>query len=617
VFKLSFEAFIDSQPIVPGAPTQPDQFRLLVVQDPGGNESTATVFTSVDVQKTTGGSFMRFAGDLSRWAGQTIALRLFFDSQDEVANFYEGVYVDDLKVETTCVDQAHPVCQTGSTCPDDGLLCTNDACLSFCNAKDKGICEYLPVPSCIEPECTSENVVDKCQVTGECDVASCPSGFCEYRTLPPEVCCNRTLLFTAPFDGGLDGFSAQTVPAGSDVRWQLSTKRSVSGGSSLYYGNLDGPNFAGDLPTIGEATSSPQVLPAQGYSFLSFQLFLSTEFDDLTGANYNPLGRDRFEVIVVEAAGSTDEVLTTVWSSDNVNGTTRKQFVPVGIDMTRFAGRTVRLRFRFDPVDAVMNDYEGVYIDDLNLSHDPCVLRDCKGIYDCSIDGFCRTGSCSSELCATFDTGAVGCCLQTADCDDENQCTIDGCIGGRCFNVPKDGDGCCLARTLAAFTFDVRTDLDGFEIEDLSPPPAGGAPAVFALSDLRSHSPERSMRFGNVTGYYNGGISRGMATSPSIAIPSSGRILLNMALLLDVESDPTRDLFRVDVMDGEVPTVVLDKTSVPAGDYGSWYEVSDIDLSVFAGRVVRLRFVFDSVDDAGNDGLGMFVDDVSVRKLCP
>ena len=45
---------------------------------------------------------------------------------------------------------------------------------------------------------------------------------------------------------------------------------------------------------------------------------------------------------------------------------------------------------------------------------------------------------------------------------------------------------------------------------------------------------------------------------------------------------------------------------------GAWYQVGPIDLSVYVGRTLQLKFVFDTVDGSGNSHRGWYVDDLWV-----
>ncbi|MEC8024766.1 MAG: hypothetical protein VX223_12585 [Myxococcota bacterium] len=89
----TFDVFIDSE-----SSSYYDQLEFRVLAD--GEEST--VWAKADVGGTTGKSFVSASADLSEFAGQTIQIRYWFDSLDSGANSGEGVYIDNLALNTTC-----------------------------------------------------------------------------------------------------------------------------------------------------------------------------------------------------------------------------------------------------------------------------------------------------------------------------------------------------------------------------------------------------------------------------------------------------------------------------------------------------------------------------------
>lgn len=52
-------------------------------------------------------------------------------------------------------------------------------------------------------------------------------------------------------------------------------------------------------------------------------------------------------------------------------------------------------------------------------------------------------------------------------------------------------------------------------------------------------------------------------------------------------------------------------------DTDQWYGADAIDLSAYAGQVVRVRFWFDTVDAGDNQHKGWLVDDVEIGDLPP
>ncbi len=121
-----------------------------------------------------------------------------------------------------------------------------------------------------------------------------------------------------------------------------------SGVASWYYGNAacnfnEGRNF-------GNLTSEEIVLPAAGEIELSYYTYSGTEGFSFVF--------DRRRVQVSADGGpfvTVDEVTDSVWELREV-------------DLSAFAGSTIRLRFFFDTVDSLFNNFRGWYVDDVEIT---------------------------------------------------------------------------------------------------------------------------------------------------------------------------------------------------------------------------------------------------------
>lgn len=617
-FAVSMYVWIDTEPFLAGLEEQPDVLRLQAVPKGGEANDVRELYSSVSMERNTDGNFLYVVANIGEYAGSEVAFRLLFDSFDPQQNHFEGVYVDQFRVFTTCAG----TCVAGDDCATDGDACTEDACQEFSNQDGVGVCAHPSLPSCLVPVCTAATAEDDCPNSDPCREVSCPNGACVYTVIPEEDCCRYETLMAVGFDAGeLSEFNLWAYQNNQTVKWQLSSHRATSGDNSLYYGNLAALNYQsqGSASNFGEATSPAVSLPELGYYFLTFNTFISTEFDLVSSDDYvNPFGVDFFEVIVVEDPNGEEPLKSRVWSSHYVHGTTQDTFIPVGIDLSEWAGKTISVRFRFDTSDNMDNNFEGIYIDDLVLTRDTCVHRDCGGNQDCLIDGVCRTGSCSDNIC---DVTVVGeppeCCASVVQCDDGDPCTADSCTGHACVHEPFEGPGCCLEWLVKGYAFDGTGPLDGFTITNEGVPGVGGALTTWATSDVRVASSPRSLRFGNAVNYDNGGVAKGKILTPAFDLPPSGSYELRFNGFFDIETDLSRDLFHVDVVVGEVVTQVLDKSAIPVGNFGAWHEVGPVSLDAYRGESIQLQFRFNSVDGVGNGGQGVFIDDVSVRKVCP
>jgi hypothetical protein len=615
-FAASVRVWIDAEPMVPGVAAQPDLLRIFAVVETSGTERADLLFTSVTIEKTTRGAFLYMVADLTDYAGSDVALRFSFDTLDGSNNDYEGAYIDDIRVFAFC----DGTCETGNACADDGELCTEDSCQVFTNRESFGLCTYPNTLACIEPACTPQNVGTKCPVNDPCVEATCVEGQCSYTVVPDLECCRAEGLLSVGFEDGTTDFRLWAYQDHPTVKWQVSENRASKGSKSLYYGNQVSGNYVTDgaIGNFGEATSPPIELPIFGNVFLTFDLFLATEFDNRSWAEYyNPFGVDFFEVLVVEGDGTPQEASVRVWTSNMIHGTTGGAFLGVGVDLSDFIGKTVSIRFRFDTSDNEDNNHEGVFIDDIRLVWDSCVRKDCMGPHDCMVDDICRSGTCTDNQCDVEIIGQSNCCAVSDECDDNDPCTADGCLANVCVNQPAEGPGCCLARNIRLYNFDVRTDLDGYLVDNRSQPGAQGAETRWHLSTARYLSEPRSMRFGNELNYDNGGIAAGSATSPTFRVPSDGFYALSFQLFLDIESDAARDQFKVEVLEGANVVKVFDKANLTGEQYDMWVAVNNISLNTWKGKDIKLRFDFTTVNVQENSGLGIFVDDISVDKVCP
>jgi hypothetical protein len=154
-FFVSFDVWIAAEPpiLTDGQSIQLDLFRVFAVLNPGTiSETTKVIFTSAALGNTTGDRFIHVVGDLSEWRNKTIALRLDFDSLDPRDNHFEGVYVDEIRVSTSCnaAGATAPGCSPTVACVPDSVPCTEDSCQVFSNAvlQGAGVCDHPLLVDC-------------------------------------------------------------------------------------------------------------------------------------------------------------------------------------------------------------------------------------------------------------------------------------------------------------------------------------------------------------------------------------------------------------------------------------------------------------------------------------
>ncbi len=263
----------------------------------------------------------------------------------------------------------------------------------------------------------------------------------------------------APLDGPGEGVSVvDTVKGG--IGWNFSSARSVSGGISLYFGDPTTLTYANGKQVAGTATLPPLPVPqtAGVNPTASFWLWMDTEAS---------AGFDMLTVNVLDGAATVP-----IWNSDAMLSTTHGSWQRITLDVSGWAGKSVTLQFAFDSIDGNVNAFEGVYVDEIEISTGCCaVAADCDDGNACSADlcqptsggtpgcvhtpkadccntvGDCNDGKpCTLDLCPVpggncQHSAAVDCCMTAADCDDKDACTIDACAapGGAC----KHQNTCC------------------------------------------------------------------------------------------------------------------------------------------------------------------------------
>jgi hypothetical protein len=171
---------------------------------------------------------------------------------------------------------------------------------------------------------------------------------------------------TFDFESGQQGFVINNGPQPGHVAglWHLSTGRGTQSGhspvTSFYFGQGEGPGGGGNYNvgnTAGTITSGPIALPNSPGVGVAFNYVLQTE------------GNGSFDVASVQVSNNGGATFTTIASSASpaqlpLSGAWRNASFSLGA----FAGQTVLIRFSFDTVDGILNNFEGWYVDDVQLA---------------------------------------------------------------------------------------------------------------------------------------------------------------------------------------------------------------------------------------------------------
>src|SRR5262245_27906144 len=168
------------------------------------------------------------------------------------------------------------------------------------------------------------------------------------------------------FESGQQGFMINNNPPPLHVAglWHLSTGRGTQSGhspvTSFYFGRGEGPDGGGNYNvgnTVGTITSEPIALPNSPGLGLTFNYVLQTE------------GNGSFDVASVQVSNNGGATFTTIASSASpaqlpLSGAWRN----ASFSLAAFAGQTVLIRFSFDMVDSIANNFEGWYVDDVQVT---------------------------------------------------------------------------------------------------------------------------------------------------------------------------------------------------------------------------------------------------------
>ncbi|MBI5097014.1 MAG: choice-of-anchor J domain-containing protein [Nitrospirae bacterium] len=161
-----------------------------------------------------------------------------------------------------------------------------------------------------------------------------------------------------------------------------------SGSASWYYGNA-ACNFDTGATNSGSLTSQTVAIPAaSGMAQLSFWYYYETEE---TGTSYDR----RYIQISVDGGGFTN---LTQLSGDTMNTWQQKT-----IDLTAYVGHDIQVRFFFDTIDNILNNYKGWYIDDILVYTSPSGYSFTPATYDwIEISGSGTNTGISCDDCSVF-----------------------------------------------------------------------------------------------------------------------------------------------------------------------------------------------------------------------
>ena len=236
--------------------------------------------------------------------------------------------------------KAEPGCCTAAGQCDDDSACTIDACKSF-------VCQNVNTCCQADSECDDGDDV--------CTVDQCLGGDCVFTLKPIEGCCSP-VIYDSPLNVEDDTIGWELSGSAPPCGWSLADSgQSLSAPGALYYGHPTNKSYAcGDFGHQGTAQSPEFTVPTDFGTEVEFDIWMD-----------------------VEAAGGFDEVWVEVVSGTQVTTVFDKTgLLPTlewnhrVLSLAAWKGKTIQLRFRFDSIDGLFNDGEGVYVDNFKVTND-------------------------------------------------------------------------------------------------------------------------------------------------------------------------------------------------------------------------------------------------------
>jgi DNA-binding beta-propeller fold protein YncE len=294
------------------------------------------------------------------------------------------ICTQDTCLDGSCVNDPVPACacETFLDC-DDGNSCTLDTCAA-------GHCSHSTAN---QPGCCGQDI--ECNDGDNCTINRCHEARCVQAPAPNPICCTPQPFQTGFDDGSSVPFELD-APGKDGIGWHVIPAQAAVG-NALVFGNTLGTTYDNGERASGSATSPPVTLPAGVRLTLEFRTWQDVEMAP---------GQDQFFVEVIEQ----QDLASVAWTRPA--NFPMRSWQNVTLDLSAMTGKTIRLRFRFDTLDGIANDGQGVVVDDVSITS-PCQPSSCNRSSDCTSLGWhaeCLQGSCSylSVLSVQSTPGATG-----------------------------------------------------------------------------------------------------------------------------------------------------------------------------------------------------------------
>ena len=244
----------------------------------------------------------------------------------------------------------------------------------------------------------------------------------------------------------------------------------------------------------------------------------------------------------------------------------------------------------------------------------------CTGVVTPCMASPCGQAFCDESGNKCSNVPVPGCCQTTADCSDGKPCTNDSCFQAKCQFAPVSG--CCNAQ-LWFNSFDQVDSsgagkLNGMTLVNSLGPALGW--------QVRSKSPPGRFKSAPGSLYYGDPAHTpnwfnfapqnhsGTALTPVLALPKVTGTKVVFWLYMDVEAIPQYDQLTVFVQPaGGAKVVIWEK--VQTMPQKAVHQI-DVSLDKFAGMSLQVGIEFNTIDGAGNESEGLYVDDFQIIAPC-
>lgn len=574
--------------------------------------------------------------------------------------------------EESCLEQDDPI----AWCEESLSLTGCDT--AYCSESGECMVETVSAPDCCitSEDCDDGNSITFDQCLG--DGLSCTN------LVDPTQCANNVSFLDSNFDDGtLQGWTVQDEDGDETVGWQIDTTRTQQGPFGFYFGNTNCPTYySGDLnpdctlpgaegASQGQSGSliSPEfTIPENSavllsfFVFAEFELFLdpsmdecapgTTPYDDPMNPCWSPEleaeDADNMSVwisyyddlvgesVMVELWNVVDLVPPFPAQSKGTDGV----FDQIGVDLSTFAGKTVRIIFEAHADEYFNFDFEGAYVDSI-LVRTGCGEALCDNNSDCQSPNTCKSFECTSlansESGFCFGASVEADCSPCPggthpECNDGNDCTTDLCSPQNTCTFSALAEEACCEGGNTNGPYDFESGLPaGWTV-------SGGTNGV-GWTVIQTDGEDTDLYFGNPeSGSYDadgarvvGSVTTGFFTLPLAPYALLSTMEIKLATEYEIEpyvpGDPESDKLTIHVLynlDGlEVETLVFDSiadvdgaTGYQQGKDTALFENVGFDVSFWQGQAIRLRFTFDSMDGFNNDYAGVFIDNLSILEVC-